>query len=436
MSARRDELVVVGLSHRTAPIEVRERFSLQDARLDEWVEDLASREGVAECVVLSTCNRTECYVTGGSPTRMTRLVGERLSIAAGLEPGAGQPYLRSRRGFDAVRHLFRVVGGLDSLVIGEPQIQGQVSQAYHEGGARVLGPVLHRLFQSALAAGGRIRSATSIGEGRASIPSAAVGLARKVFGSLERRTVLVLGTGDMGQLTVRCLRSEGVERVYVASRNPARAERVGRAVGGIPVDREAAFARIAEVDLLVTCTDAQAGFVSKAAIRDRSAGSAPLVILDIALPRNVDPAAAALPDVFLYNIDDLQRVVDRTQKAREVERERAEAIVDRHAAKYWAWYRARAATPAIRGLRETAFEIVESALEESRRSGPYDPEVADRVRLASRTALNRILHAPTLAVRRLAERSDAEACLEEVEKVLRTGAAGPEDAGTARAEAG
>ena len=385
---------MVGTNHRAAPIEVREQFALSGERLSEWVDRLVEQSGVSECVVLSTCHRTECYVTGTDPILLEHVVRERLCAATRIGEEADQ-YLQVVPGLEAARHLFRVASGLDSLIIGEPQIQGQVSSAYHAGDARTLGPVLHRLFQSALAAGGRVRSTTAVSQGAASIPSAAIALARKVFGALESRTVLVLGTGEMGQLTMKCLRSEGVRRIYVSSRNPARAERVGGSVDGIPLGRTEALSRLVDMDLVVTCTDS-----------------------DIALPRNVDPTVTKVPDLFLYNVDDLQRVVDQTQVARTVERERAEAIIGRHVERYWNWYRSREAGPTIRQMRDVAFALVERSFSESHPHGPRDMDVEEEVRLASRASLNKILHSLTQATRWLAEQPDGQACLSSLEPLL------------------
>lgn len=413
----REALLVVGLSHHTAPIDVRERFVLGRDVQARWVRSLVAVPGVSECLVLSTCNRTECYLSGPDPDRLERLARDLMCEASGLGRD-GDAYLTTARGLEAARHLFRVVSGLDSLIIGEPQIQGQVRSAYRAPDGQLVGPVLHRLFQSALAAGGRVREMTSIGRGATSIPSAAVSLARKVFGSLEDRTVLVVGTGEMGRLTVECLRSVGVRRVYVASRNPARAERVGLALDAIPIDRAAALERIADMDVMITCTESEAAFVAREQVAGRGTERAPLVILDIAVPRNVDPRVADLRDVFLYNIDDLQRVVDQTREARAFEGEGAEAIISRHAGKYWAWHRSRVAAPAIRALRETSRALVEDALAAARPPGPRDADADERALLACRAALNKILHGPTRAIRWLAERSDGEACLSSLEPLL------------------
>ena len=401
-----DALVAVGLSHRTAPIDIRERFALGDRRRAEWVENLTDRPGVSECVVLSTCNRTECYLAGSDAGALDRLGRDALCRVSGLG-AAGDSYLATLKGASAVRHLFRVTSGLESLIVGEPQIQGQVRGAYRDGRPTV-GPVLHRLFQSALEVGGRVRADTSIASGVTSIPGAAVGLARKVFGSLDDRSVLVLGTGEMGRLTVQCLKREGAGRVFLASRDPARAERVSRPLEALAMRRSAALEALDRVDLVIACTESEAAFLRAAHVRSPRTGRAPLVILDIAVPRNVDPRVSGISDVFLYNIDDLRQVVDRARAAREHEREQAEAIIERHVAKYRVWRRSRRADPAVRALRHTARRLVADALA-ARAPVPDDADEARR--LASQAALNKVLHGPTRAIRWLAERSDGEVCL-------------------------
>ncbi|MYA33216.1 MAG: glutamyl-tRNA reductase [Gemmatimonadales bacterium] len=407
-----DALVAVGLSHRTAPIDIRERFALGDRRRAEWVDNLTARPAVSECVVLSTCNRTECYLAGNDAEALDRLGREALCAVSGLGT-AGDSYLATLEGTSAVRHLFRVTSGLESLIVGEPQIQGQVRGAYRHGRPRV-GPVLHRLFQSALEVGGRVRADTSIASGVTSIPGAAVGLAREVFGSLDDRSVLVLGTGEMGRLTVQCLKREGAGRVFLASRDPDRAARVSRPLEALPLRRSAALDALDRVDLVIACTESEAAFLRAAHVRSPRPGGAPLVILDIAVPRNVDPRVTDISHVFLYNIDDLRRVVDRARAAREQECERAEAIIERRVTKYRAWRRSRRADPAVRALRNTARQLVADALA-GRTPVPEDDEA---LRLASQAALNKVLHGPTRAIRWLAERSDGEACLRGMEPWL------------------
>ncbi|MFV1985905.1 MAG: glutamyl-tRNA reductase [Gemmatimonadota bacterium] len=401
-----DRLVMVGLSHHSAPIGVRERYELSGDRLHGWIARVLEAELVSECVVLSTCNRTECYATGPDPEGVVATLRGELDRAAGVDDG--REHVVARRGLEAVQHLFRVTSGLDSLVIGEPQIQGQVSAAYHRSHEHSIGPALHRLFQSALAAGGRVRANTSISRGAASIPSAAVDLARKVFGSLEDRSVLVIGTGEMGQLTVRCLRSAGVGRVMIASRHLGRAERVGRELDGIPLTREGLWDRLDDVDLVIAATDAEAAFVTADRLAEVHDAARPTVILDIALPRNVEETVSTLPGVFLYNIDDLQRVVDQTLEARGIENEGAEAIIDYHAGKFWLWYRSREATPAIRALRGAVQRLLSEGLDADAGLGPRDVDRVEELRLASGSLLNKILHGPTQALRRLAEEPGGE----------------------------
>ncbi len=401
------ELAVVGVSHLTAPIQVRERFATAGVDAERWTRPLLAGRAFSECVVISTCNRIECYAVAPDPPRAIETLSRALCDRAGVEEG--ERYLFAHTGIEAARHLFRVTAGLESLVLGEPQIQGQVRSAYQDTPEELLGPVLHRLFQSALAAGGRVRAATRVSEGAASIPSAAVDLARKVFGSLAGKSVLVLGTGEMGQTTVRCLRSEGVERVFVASRSPARAERVARLIDGFPLTRDEARDRLGDVELVIAATDAEAGLLSLEDVRVTRRSGPATVILDIALPRNVEPEVADLPGIFLYNIDDLQRVVEQTVERRSAEFERADAIVRRHADKFWTWTQARAANPAVQALRSAAHGLLEQAIDRARPGGPRDEDADREVRLAARALLNKILHGPTEAIRLLAaEPSGAE----------------------------
>lgn len=423
VTAPADDLLVVGVNHRTAPIEVRERFALAGGRLTEWAAALTAAPGVSECVVLSTCNRTECYVSGsdgGEPNRLTR---EALCRASGLGPD-GAAYLRTLGGERAVRHLFRVTSGLESLVVGEPQIQGQVRSAYCEGERGTAGPVLHRLFQSALGVGGRVRAETAIADGVTSIPAAAVGLAHKVLGALDDRAVLVLGTGEMGRLTVRCLRREGAGRLFMASRDPARGERVARSLDAAPMRREAALASLRRMDLVVTCTESDTAFVRPNDVTGRTRGRSPLLVLDIAVPRNVDPRTGDVGDVMLYNIDDLRRVVDRARAAREGERERAEAIIERHVGKYWAWHRGRRAGPAVRTLRDTARRLVSEGLA-ARPAASRDAGGEEDLRLAAGTSLNKVLHGPTRAIRWLAGQPGGEASLRALDPWLAAGGGRP-----------
>lgn len=416
-------LWVVGVNHRTAPIEARERFFLSGEQRRDALEGLMERPGVREAVILSTCNRTEVYLyarQSGDPGDAAARV---LAARSGQQAEEAESYLYRRRDRDAVVHLFRVASGLDSMVLGETEIQGQVNDAYRTGREEVPGSVdtvLHRLFQRALAAGSRVRTETALGEGAASVPSAAVHLAEKVFGSLEGRRTMVVGAGDMGALTVRCLADAGTEAPRVTSRTLENAEEAAEEVGGRPVAYDRFWEHLDEVEIVVTCTAADGVVVDadrlSRAIRGRSG---PLVILDIAVPRDVAAAAGDIDDVFLYNVDDLQRVMESTEEARRREMPRAELVVGEEVEEFWDWYRSREAVPLIRAFRSRAEEIrrreIEDLLEKLDSLGAEERE---RIRSATRMVLNRLLHPPTVGLREMATEGDDTERLEVARRLL------------------
>ena len=415
-------LRVLGLNHRTAPIQIRERFHLAERPLGALVHQLTRAAPIDECVVLTTCNRTEYYFASTRPDEAETEVLRRMAGEARLTSEETRSYLYRHSGFDAVVHLYRVTAGLDSLVIGEPQIQGQVGDAYEEGRGRVpgsIGPVLHRLFQSALATGGRVRADTAISRGSVSVPSAALALARKVYGDLAERSALVLGTGEMGELTARVLVGDGASPVWVASRDPDRATELAERVGVRPLGMDDVDRRLAEVDVLVASTAAMVPVVTAEKLRRLRAGSGQLVVLDIALPRNVEPEAAALDGVFLYNVDDLQRVVGTAQQARAEEVSQAEEIVHGHADRYWRWYGDRGAAPLIRELREAAEEVRRTALVEALAArAELTAEQRRDIDMASRTTLNKILHIPTRALSLIAQAPEGDDTMAAIRRVL------------------
>lgn len=435
-------LTVVGANHTTAPIDVRERFHVGEERLGEVLGRTAGRGGVRECLLLSTCNRTELYLDAEGRSSAVEAAESLLSEESGLPREGVSRYLYRRHGREAARHLFRVASGLDSLVLGEVQIQGQVSEAYETGrreAPEVLGPTLHRLFQTALSAGGRVRAETGLSEGAASIPSAAVELASKVFGSLEGRRAVVVGAGEMGRLTLEALRGEGVEVAMVVSRTLERAsEAADRVAGTRPVSYEEVWRELPGVDIVLTSTSAPHYVVTADRIRSARGGDErPLVVVDIALPRDVEPAAGDLPGVFLYNIDDLQRVVREAERARTAESEAAEELVEAEADEFWGWYLARDAVPLIRGIRERAERIrreeMEEALEEV--DGLTDEE-RERILRASRLVLRKVLHAPTVGLRDVARQPDGGRLLELARRLFslpaRRDGASPEEGASAR----
>ncbi|HWK88812.1 MAG TPA: glutamyl-tRNA reductase, partial [Longimicrobium sp.] len=338
-------LAVVGTSHRTAPIELRERFALGRGELPGALLSLTRAPG-SEAVILSTCNRTEVYLA--LPDGVAGIDEARALLAAriGAEAQDAAPYLYVHRDRHAAQHLFRVAAGLDSMMLGEPQIQGQVKEAYQAAretaGERghVVGPTLNRLFQTAFSIGGQVRSETGLGVGAASVASAAVELAKKIFGSLKGRRALVLGAGEMSETTLECLRGEGVRTAIVANRTYERARELAERWGGEAVRLDDFGPALTQVDIVICSTAAPRPVFTRERLRAALPGGPPhpLCVIDIAIPRDVEPAVGDEPNVFLYNVDDLQGIVNDVLGRRRAELPRAESIVAEGVEDFWAWY--------------------------------------------------------------------------------------------------
>jgi len=400
-------LVVVGLSHHSTPVEVRERFAFTPAEALASLRGLRARGVAREAVLLSTCNRTEYYLDLASGAAGEAQVMEELAARAGLSVPETAAYSYVLRGRAGVEHLFRVAASLDSLIVGEAQIQGQVREAYEraaraEGGEALVGPVLSRLFQAALRVGGRVRSETALGVGAASIPTAAVALARKVFGSLRGRRALVIGTGEMGELALSALRAEGVSRFVVASRTRTRAESLAARVGGEAIGYDELVDALPGTEIVISATAAPHLVLTREIFDRALPGGArrPMLLVDIAIPRDIEPSIEEAGQVFLYDIDDLRQVMDDNLERRRAEVPVAERIVAEGADEFWEWYRSRDAVPLIRELRDRAESVrraeVEKALRRLAHLDEADREAVDRL---TRALLNKILHQPTVRLR-------------------------------------
>lgn len=403
-------LAVVGISHRTAPLEIRERFVVDMAASAAALHRLAAA-GCTEAVLLSTCNRTELYMRAPAEQPDASSIGARfLADQAGMSEIEADRYLYTLHGRNAAQHLFRVVASLDSMIIGEAQIQGQVKTAYEHAvrttnGDFVVGPVLARLFETALRVGGRVRSETKLGAGAASVPSAAIELARKIFGALDGRTALVLGAGEMAELTMECLRGEGVRDIAVANRTHARAVDIARRLNARAVAFEELPALMGHVDIVASATAAPHAVITRSLVGDALAVGrrSPLLILDIALPRDVEREVGELPNVFLYDIDDLSQVVEGNLERRRSEIAVAEQIIEAGLNDFWGWYRGRNVVPLIRQLRGRAEAVREfetsRALHALRHLPPEDRAVVENL---TRQLLNKVLHSPTSRLREAA----------------------------------
>jgi glutamyl-tRNA reductase len=400
-------LAVVGISHQTAPVEVRERFALPRGEVRSLLGDLVDSRSIAEAALLSTCNRTECYLVPAETDAVDR-AAEALIERAGIDPEEASRYLYVHRDRHAVRHLLRVAAGLDSMILGEPQIQGQVREAYERSRevesrlGSAVGPQLNRLFQTALRLGGRVRSETTLGIGAASVPSAAVELAKKIFGSLRGRRALVLGAGEMSEVTLDCLEAEGVRAAVVANRTFERATELAERRGASAVRLDDLPRVIGEVDIVVASTSAPHPVLTRERIRsalDRGLPH-PLCILDIAIPRDVEPALEEEPNVFLYNLDDLHQMVDENLDRRRSEIGPAEALVDEGVDEFWAWYTSLSVVPTIRELRAQTEEVRQAETERIlRRLQHLAPEDQEAIDLFARALMNKVLHAPTVRLK-------------------------------------
>jgi glutamyl-tRNA reductase len=396
---------VLGLNHKTAPVALREKVAFNEDRLVAALRALQQQRGVAEVVILSTCNRTELYwsgsATAGELSQWLELHhGNNLDLTASLY---------ALEGHLAVGHAFSVASGLDSMVLGEAQILGQLKDAYrvaHEAGST--GPWLNKLFQAAFSAAKRVRSETQIGANAVSLASAAVSLARRMYSDLTARTALMIGAGEMIALTARHFTSAGVKHMVIANRTLARAQVLAAEIKAYAVDLSALDRELAEADIVVSCTASITPIITRnaAAAAVRARRHRPIFMLDLAVPRDIEPAVANLSDIYLFSIDDLQQLVEQNRQQREVAAGGARLLLEEEVARFLAESRVHDAGPAIRALRQQADGIRLQTLEQARRmllAGKSSDEVIEYL---ANTLTNRLLHTPTQALRQASESTD------------------------------
>jgi len=394
-------LVVAGISHRTAPIEVRERFAHGAHEVAPALAALRARSGLRETVLVSTCNRTEFYVVEGDRDEDREAGPVVTELLAGRLGADAAPYVYVRRDREAVSHLFRVASGMDSMILGEAQIHGQVRDAW-ELSREHSGAVLNRLFQTALLVASRVRTETSIARGAASVSSAAVQLAKKIFGSLQGRRAMVLGAGEMAELALECLTDEGVRAAIVANRTFGRAQALARRHGATALHYEECWERLHQMDLLLCSTSAPHAIVLPQHVRPALAarGDQPLCILDIALPRDVDPRVGEMDNVFLYDLDDLRAVVAANLERRAAELPSAEQVIGTEVEKYWQWLAGLAAVPVVTRFRQEMDRVREEELAQAmRRLGQLSPAQREAIEHFSRSLMNKFLHEPSVRLR-------------------------------------
>jgi glutamyl-tRNA reductase len=418
-------LLLVGVSHHTAPVEIREQVAFSKAKLPDALAALARASATGEAVVLSTCNRAEVYTTADDVSMGRQALARFLSQFHEVSFEQLDPHLYSQADGDAVRHLFRVAAGLDSLVVGEPQILGQVKDAYQAASdARTTGPTLNKLFHWSFAVGKRVRSGTGLGEGAVSVSFAAVSLAKKIFGKLEGRPVLLVGAGEMSKLTAQHLQAQDAGPITIVSRTAEHAQALADALGGVApmaagwsdIDR-----LLAAADIVITATGAPVPVLTRARIEHarRTRRGAPLFLIDIAVPRDVEPSAGELDEVFLYDIDDLLGVVAENVSRRSGQVASAEAMVHEETTRFLAWLRAREAVPTVVALRERFEAIRKAELDRlAPRLSTLTPEAKARVDEITRLIVEKLLLTPTEQLKALGDHDSVVAHSEALNRLF------------------
>jgi glutamyl-tRNA reductase len=396
-------LFTLGLNHQTAPLAVRERVVFHVERLHEALGEL--KRGLAhEAAILSTCNRTELYVSGQSPAELAQWLAQYHRLGA----EELHQYLYTLPNDQAVRHAFRVASGLDSMVIGEPQILGQMKEAARAAeSAGTLGSLLHRLFQRSFAVAKEVRSTTRIGTASVSMAAAAVKLAARIYPSLKDQNVLFIGAGEMIELVATHFAAQAPARIAVANRTVERAERLAARLNARPIELRSLAEHLHEYDIVVSCTASSLPILGKGLVERalRQRRRRPIFMVDLAVPRDIEPEAGELDDVFLYTIDDLGEIVSANLDARRSALEQAEAIIDVQVGRFMHWMQLREGAPLIRALREEADTARREELEHALKALARGEDPARVVEALSRALTNKLMHGPTQALTESLKRS-------------------------------
>jgi glutamyl-tRNA reductase len=403
-----NELLALGASHKTAPLAVRERLALLDGQVDPFLQELIAHPGVSEAVAVSTCNRTELYVVGEDPEAV---VTEMLTARAGDVSGA----LYTARNCDAARHLYRVVSGLDSMIVGEAEIQGQVKRAYERAlAARTTGPMTNKLFRAALATGKRVRTETTISAGNASVASVAVESARAAVGELASKHVVIVGAGENSEQVARAFSERGVTTMFVANRRRERAIALAQRFGGASGSFDELPAELVRADVVVSSTASPHAIIDAedltAVMEER--GGRPLLLVDLAVPRDVHPDCAGVAGATVLDMDALQAQVRGHLGVRRAEAVHAEAIVEDEIQSFAGWLGRLEVLPTLTALRTRGDAIVDGLLAENAgRWESLSERDAERVSALAHAVVKRLLHEPTARVRDL-DSSDRHARLQ------------------------
>lgn len=424
------ELIVLGLNHKTAPIEIRERLAFPEDRIETALHQVKSLTSLKENMILSTCNRVEIYAASREIENAILDLKHFLSRYHALSLKEFEKNLYSFVGEEAVKHIFRVASSLDSMVVGEPQILGQIKSAYNIAvESKTSGLILHRLLHRAFHVAKRVRTETKIGDRAVSVSFVAVELAKKIFETLEKKTVLLIGAGEMCELAARHLVSEGVEKVLVTNRTYERAVTLAQEFKGEAIPFDEIGQGLKKADIVISATDSPQYLIHHdqvtKVIKDRK--NRPIFFIDIADPRNIEPSVGDIENVYLYNIDDLKKVADENIKDRGKEAQKAESIVQEEVIKFVNWYHSLEVTPTIVALRKKFEEIGKKELEKTLSLHPNlsDKEKKSLEALTS-AILNKILHTPSTLLKQSNEEAMADLYLDTLRTLFQLPEASPE----------
>ena len=413
-------LHITGLSHKTAPVALREKLAIAENTLPKALEDL-QKLGASEALILSTCNRVEIAVTTTGETGGNAIVKSFLETWKDSDV-AVDSHLYHLQSWDAVKHMFRVAASLDSMVVGEPQILGQLKAAYAAAKAEgSVGGTLESVLTRAFNVAKRVRSETGIGQMAVSVSYAAVELARKIFGSLSGHSVLIIGSGKMGELAAKHMRRSGANRIYVTNRTASRAEEMARLFDGKAVEYAQFPAMLHEVDIVITSSGAPNFIVTRDDMQRVIAQrrNKPVFLIDIAVPRNIDPAVNKIDNVFLYDVDDLEGVVNANLRERGKQAEHAELIVDQEVEQMMARLKIEQITPTIVSLQEQLEEIrTGEVMRALRRMPGLSDEQREQIEAMTRSIVNKIAHGPISELRRNAAEPEGKHAIEVIRKVF------------------
>lgn len=398
-------ILLAGVSHKTAPVELRERLALTGTALEQFYHDLAGKPPLEGVVILSTCNRTEVYASSRNVEAGSKALHNYLTNRLGLNEEQAMSTLYQPTCYGAVEHLFRVASGLESMVLGETQILGQVRDAYQDARERrVSDGVLNTLFQKAIYVGKRVRTDTGLDRHAVSISYAAVEKAKQAIGDLQGRSVLVIGAGLMSELTVKYLVANGVSTVIVSNRSYDRACQLAEQIGGEAIQFEQLPYRISEADIVISCTAAQHYVLRRDSLlpylKDRVS---PLVLIDIAVPRDIEPTLGEVPGIYLYDIDDLHNVIDANLLERQKAARRAETIIAEEIKEFEDWLATLYVIPVIRALKAKGAEICEAEIKRAlNRLGNVSPREDRIIREMASSIISQMLHFPVINLKEVA----------------------------------